>query len=102
MKTFELEEFLFHYINENGLSAMCMTDKTFERKLTFAFLQDLKQTLLERYSQRELQNAGLNSLSTFNTQIQEKIVSLLGLGTNSLGILEYTPSWLRRQNRSAC
>jgi len=42
MKTFELEEFFFHYINENGLSAMCMTDKTFERKLTFAFLQDLK------------------------------------------------------------
>ena len=75
MKTFELEEFFFHYINENGLSAMCMTDKTFERKLTFAFLQDLKQTLLNTYTSRDLQNAGANSLNTFNEQIREKIVS---------------------------
>ena len=76
MKTFELEEFFFHYINENGLSAMCMTDKTFERKLTFAFLQDLKQSLLKIYTLRDLQNAGPNSMSTFVTTIQEKIVSL--------------------------
>ena len=76
MKTFELEEFFFHYINENGLSAMCMTDKTFERKLTFAFLQDLKQSLLNIYTPRDLQNAGPNSMSTFVTTIQEKIVSL--------------------------
>jgi hypothetical protein len=26
-KTFELEEFLFHYINEDGLTVLCMTDK---------------------------------------------------------------------------
>ena len=26
-KTFELEEFFFHYINENGISVLCMTDK---------------------------------------------------------------------------
>ena len=76
MKTFELEDFFFHYINENGLSAMCMTDKTFERKLTFAFLQDLKQSLLNVYTPRDLQNAGQNSLQTFNTTIQEKIVSV--------------------------
>ena len=75
MKTFELEDFFFHYINENGLSAMCMTDKTFERKLTFAFLQDLKQALLNVYTPRDLQNAGANSLTTFSTTIQEKIVS---------------------------
>jgi hypothetical protein len=26
-KTFELEDFLFHYINEEGLTILCMTDK---------------------------------------------------------------------------
>lgn len=26
-KTFELEDFLFHYINEDGLTVLCMTDK---------------------------------------------------------------------------
>jgi hypothetical protein len=38
MKTFELEEFYFHYINEFGISVLCMTDKKFEKKLAFAFL----------------------------------------------------------------
>ncbi len=69
MKTFELEEFYFHYINENGLSAMCMTDKSFERKLTFAFLQDLKLALISQYTSRDLQNAGANSMSTFAATI---------------------------------
>ena len=47
MKTFELEEFFFHYVNEFGISVMCMTDKKFERKMSFAFLQDIKKSLLE-------------------------------------------------------
>jgi calcineurin-like phosphoesterase len=54
MKTFELEEFYFHYINEFGISVLCMTDKKFEKKLAFAFLQDVKKSLLEFYTQREL------------------------------------------------
>ena len=95
MKTFELEEFFFHYINENGLSAMCMTDKTFERKLTFAFLQDLKQSLLNTYTPRDLQNAGPNSMSTFRNIIQEKIVSIKLEITSHIGVLELAASRLR-------
>lgn len=26
-KSFELEEYMFHYINEDGLTVLCMTDK---------------------------------------------------------------------------
>ncbi len=100
MKTFELEEFFFHYINENGLSAMCMTDKTFERKLTFAFLQDLKQSLLNIYTPRDLQNAGPNAMSTFVTTIQEKIVSLGFEVTLHVGVLELAASRLWRQDGS--
>ena len=76
MKTFELEEFFFHYINEFGISVMCMTDKKFERKLSFAFLQDVKKSLLDLYTARDIQNASQNSLDTaFNGTIGEKIVS---------------------------
>lgn len=32
MKTFELEDYLFHYVNENRISVMCMTDKKFVKK----------------------------------------------------------------------
>ena len=99
MKTFELEDYFFHYINENGLSAMCMTDKTFERKLTFAFLQDLKQSLLNIYTPRDLQNAGPNSMSTFVTTIQEKIVSFDFNVIRLVGVLELAASRLRRQDR---
>ena len=27
MKTWELDEFFFHYINEDGIIVLCMTDK---------------------------------------------------------------------------
>ena len=43
MKTFELEDHFFHYINEHNLSVLCMTDKKFEKRLAFAFLQDVKK-----------------------------------------------------------
>jgi hypothetical protein len=32
MKTFELTDMMFHYINADGLTALCMTDKKFYRK----------------------------------------------------------------------
>ena len=32
MKTFELDEFFFHYVNEFNISVLCMTDKKYERK----------------------------------------------------------------------
>lgn len=50
MKTFELEDFFFHYINENQISVLCMTDKNFQRRMAFAFLQDVKSALLDKYT----------------------------------------------------
>ena len=32
MKTWELDEFFFHYINEDGIILLCMTDKEYKRK----------------------------------------------------------------------
>ena len=32
MKTWELDEFFFHYINEDGITLLCMTDKQYKRK----------------------------------------------------------------------
>jgi hypothetical protein len=37
-KTFELEDLLSHYINEDGLTILCMTDKSMVKKVAFAFL----------------------------------------------------------------
>ena len=100
MKTFELEDFLFHYVNEHGVSVMCMTDKKFQKKQSFAFLQDVKASLLEYYTGRDLQNAQQNSLGTFAETIREKIVSSLLL-TRRLGILEFESGWVHGQDGPA-
>lgn len=74
-KTFELEEYLFHYINDDGLSVLCMTDKQMPKKVAFAFMQDLRKSLLKTYTARELGNAKAYQLSTFTDTIREKMVS---------------------------
>ena len=45
MKTWELDEFFFHFINDDGITLLCMTDKEYKRKQAFAFLQDLRKAL---------------------------------------------------------
>ena len=75
-KTFELEEFLFHYINEDGLTIMCMTDKAIQKKIAFAFMQDCRKNLLQTYSLREIENAKAYGLQTFTDTLKEKIVSI--------------------------
>jgi len=37
-KTFELDDYYFHYVNDEGLSVLCMSDKKMNRKHCFAFL----------------------------------------------------------------
>ncbi len=76
-KTFELEEFFFHYINEDGLTVLCMTDKTIQKKVPFAFMQDLKKTLLSTYNPREIENAKAYQLTTYTEKIREKMVCSL-------------------------
>jgi len=74
-KTFELEDFFFHYINEEGLTLLCMTDKKLNKKVAFAFLSDLRKDLMQTYTPRELENAKAYGLSTFTDKIRLKIVS---------------------------
>lgn len=57
MKTWELDEFFFHFINDEGITFLCMTDKEYKRKQAFAFLQDLRKALKKRYSDRDLERA---------------------------------------------
>lgn len=75
-KTFELSEYLFHYVNEDGLTVLCMTNKQFQKKNAFAFLADVRKRLYDSYSPHELQNAKAYGLKTFTSSLKEKVVSL--------------------------
>lgn len=81
-KTFELEDFMFHYINEDGLTIMCMTDKAINKKIPFACMQDVRKSLLQTYSLREIENAKAYGLQTFTEALREKIVSDLFKNSN--------------------
>lgn len=74
-KTFELEEFFFHYINEDDITVLCMTDKQMNKKVPFAFMVDVKKTLLATYTPKEIENAKAYSMPTFTEKIREKMVS---------------------------
>jgi len=74
-KTFEVSDYLFHYINEEELTVLCMTSKDTQRKLAYTFLADVRKRLLEVYSTRELMNARAFGLKTFTSELKEKLVS---------------------------
>ena len=73
-KTFELSDYLFHYINEDSLTILCMTSKDMQKKLSFAFLADVRKRLFDFYSPHELQNAKAFGLKTFASELKEKVV----------------------------
>lgn len=72
-KTFELSDYLFHYINEEGLTVLCMTAKETSKKLAFSFLADVRKRLYDFYSPHELQNAKAFGLKTFGSELKEKV-----------------------------
>ena len=74
-KTFELDDFYFHYVNDEGISVLCMSDKKMNRKHCFAFLQDTKKKLLEDYTSINLERATAYSLPAFSLVLRDKIVS---------------------------
>ena len=77
-KTYELADYLFHYINEDGLTVLCMTSKDIQKKLAFAFLVDVRKRLFDFYAPHELQNARAFGLKTFQSELKEKVVSIAG------------------------
>ena len=67
-KSLELEEYMFHYINQAGILVLCMADKNVERKLAFTFIQDVRNTFQETYTKNDIDNAKGYSLKSFGIQ----------------------------------
>ena len=57
-KSFQTSEYIFHCIDDDGISFLCMTDDKHERKPAYAFLADLKKTFYNKFNMLEIQNAG--------------------------------------------
>ncbi|KAF9963273.1 Vesicle-associated membrane protein [Mortierella alpina] len=65
--TYVYDRYLFHYICEDGLTYMCMADDSFDRRIPFAFLQDIKHKFLEQYGrERALESLLPYSMNEFS------------------------------------
>lgn len=55
--TYNYDEWVFHYVTEDGICYLCMSDEQNKHRIPYAFLQDMKQNFLSRYSLGEAQTA---------------------------------------------
>lgn len=72
--TYVYDQYLFHYIVENGLIFMCMADSETGRRVPFTFLEDVKKQFTETYGDRVI-NAlpyGMNEFSRVLSAQMEK------------------------------
>lgn len=71
------DKHVFHYIVDQGITFLCMSDETAKRRITFAFLEDIKKLWRERYASVE-QNALQFALNDqFSPILRQKIVSCM-------------------------
>ena len=55
--TYVYDEYVFHYVVENGICYLCMSDEPSKHRIPFAFLEDVKQRFLQQFGLEQAQQA---------------------------------------------
>jgi vesicle-associated membrane protein 7 len=72
--TYVYDDYVFHYVVENSICYLCMSDEKNKHRIPFAFLQDLKQLFLTRYGLDIPQRAIAFSMNEdFSPTIQQRM-----------------------------
>ncbi|KAH7821584.1 vesicle-associated membrane protein 7B [Monocercomonoides exilis] len=81
--SYHYDDYTFHYIIENQVVYMCMTDDRFDRCVAFGFLTDTQQTFISRYGYsldtsssyqfRDFRNELLKLMKQFSAQSNDRI-----------------------------
>ena len=69
--SYQYDEYAFHYITENKITFLCMSDDVNKRRLPFSFLEDLKETFFSTFG-NVAQTAIAYSLSEKFGKIMQK------------------------------
>lgn len=69
------DKHVFHYIVDQGITFLCMSDETTKRRITFAFLDDIKKCFRERYASIEQTALAFSLNDMFSPILRQKIVS---------------------------
>jgi Synaptobrevin/VAMP-like protein len=68
------DDYVFHYVVENGICYLCMSDEKNKHRLPYAFLQDIQDLFLAKYGLEIAQRAIAFSLNDeFSTIIQQRM-----------------------------
>jgi vesicle-associated membrane protein 7 len=67
--TYVWEQYLFHYISENGLTFLVMADDSVGRRMPFAFLTELQRKFTSKYSMDAVQDAPPFGFNEFSPEI---------------------------------
>jgi len=49
-KSYAYDRHVFHYMVKDGLTFLCMADEAFQRRIAFAFLEDIRNRFMANYS----------------------------------------------------
>jgi vesicle-associated membrane protein 7 len=64
---------VFHYIVDQGITFLCMADESTKRRITFAFLEDIKQLWREKYGGVEQTALAFSLNDSFSPILKQRI-----------------------------
>lgn len=67
------DDFVFHYIVEDGLTFLCLSEEKDTRRIPFLFLQDMKERFIAHYGARA-KTAIAYAMAEFSRTIQDRMV----------------------------
>jgi vesicle-associated membrane protein 7 len=68
------DHYVFHYVVDQGITFLCMTDESAKRRITFAFLDDIKATWRDKYNTTEQTALAFSMNEAFAPVLKQKIV----------------------------
>ena len=72
--TYVYDDYVFHYVVENGICYLCMSDEKNKHRLPYAFLQDLKDRFLAQYGlEAALRAIAFSFNEEFSTVVKQRM-----------------------------
>lgn len=68
------DKFVFHYVVDQGITFLCMSDESMKRRQTFAFLDDIKKHWRDRFGSSEQTALAFSMNETFSPVLRQRIV----------------------------
>jgi len=53
-RSYEYDEYMFHFMIHQGITYLCMSEKSFARRICFTFLEDIKNRFLATYGNEQI------------------------------------------------